>query len=178
MTSLFKIAKTSKPLADEIRPTTIDEIFGQEHLFADNSQIRQMVNSGYIQNIILWGPSGSGKTTIARILAKESKYHTELVSAVVNGIQEIKQIFSNAKNRKNLGINTILIVDEIHHFNRSQQDIFLPYLEDGTVTLIGATTENPSFELNSALLSRCIVLILKNLNKDSLEKIVTRAELI
>jgi putative ATPase len=178
LTSLFKIAKTSKPLADEIRPTTIDEIFGQEHLFTNNSQIRQMTNSGHIQNIILWGPSGTGKTTIARILAKESKYHTESVSAVVNGTQEIKQIFSNAKSRKILGINTILIVDEIHHFNRSQQDIFLPYLEDGTVTLIGSTTENPSFELNSALLSRCIVLVLKNLNKDSLEKIVTRAELI
>ena len=178
MTSLFKIAKTSKPLADEIRPTTIDEIFGQEHLFTDNSQIRQMINSGHIQNIILWGPSGTGKTTIARILAKESKYHTESLSAVVNGTQEIKQIFSNAKSRKSLGINTILIVDEMHHFNRSQQDIFLPYLEDGTVTLIGATTENPSFELNSVLLSRCIILVLKNLNKDSLEKIVTRAELI
>ncbi len=178
MTSLFTTTKTSRPLADEIRPTTIDEIFGQEHLFADNSQIRQMISSGHIQNIILWGPSGSGKTTIARILVKESKYHIEAVSAVVNGIQEIKQIFNNAKNRKSQGINTILIVDEIHHFNRTQQDIFLPYLEDGTVTLIGATTENPSFELNSALLSRCIVLVLKSLDKSSLEKIVTRVELI
>jgi len=170
--------KTSKPLADEIRPTTIEEIFGQEHLFADNSHIKQMINSGYVQNIILWGPPGSGKTTIARILAKESQYHVESVSAVVNNTQEIKQIFNNAKNRKNQGFNTILIVDEIHHFNRSQQDIFLPYLEDGNITLIGATTENPSFELNSALLSRCIVLVLKSLDKTALEKIVARVELI
>ena len=178
MDALFKITQASKPLADKIRPTTIDETFGQEHLFTENSPIRQMINAKHIQNIILWGPSGSGKTTIARILARESKYHTESISAVVNGTQEIKQIFSNAKDRKSQGINTILIVDEIHHFNRSQQDIFLPYLEDGTITLIGATTENPSFELNSALLSRCLVIVLKSLNKDSLEKIVTRAELI
>ncbi len=178
MTSLFKTSETSKPLADQIRPTTIDEIFGQEHLFADHSQIRQMINSGHIQNIILWGPSGSGKTTLARILARESKYHTESVSAVVNGVQEIKQIFSDARKRKSIGINTVLIVDEIHHFNRSQQDIFLPYLEDGTITLIGATTENPSFELNSALLSRCMVLVLKSLDRDALDKIVERAELI
>lgn len=176
MTSLFKTTKPSKPLADEIRPTTFDEIFGQEHLFKTNSQIKQMLKSGHIQNIILWGPPGSGKTTIARIVARESNYHIESLSAVVHSTQELKQIFKDAQDRKKLGRNTILIVDEIHHFNRTQQDIFLPYLEDGTVTLIGATTENPSFELNSALLSRCIVLTLKSLDKTALEKIVARAE--
>ena len=176
MSLLFKNSKNSKPLAEEIRPTNIDEIFGQEHLFTDNSQIRQMLNTSHIQNIIFWGPPGSGKTTIARILAKQCKYHIESISAVINATSDIKQIFSNAKTRKSQGINTILIVDEIHHFNRTQQDIFLPYLEDGTVTLIGATTENPSFELNGALLSRCMVLTLKSLNKAALMQITARAE--
>ena len=176
MSSLFQNKNDIKPLADDIRPTGIDQIFGQEHLFQDNSQIKQMLNSSYIQNIIFWGPPGSGKTTLARILAKECKYHIESISAVINATSDIKQIFNNAKNRKTQGINTILIVDEIHHFNRTQQDIFLPYLEDGTITLIGATTENPSFELNSALLSRCIVLSLKTLNKEALTKITERAE--
>lgn len=176
MKSLFNTTDTPKPLADKIRPTTIDEVFGQEHLFTPNSQLSQMLIRGNIQNIILWGPSGSGKTTIARILAKKSRCYVKNISAVVSGTQELKQIFNNAQNRKNQGTNTLLIVDEIHHFNRTQQDIFLPYLEDGTITLIGATTENPSFELNSALLSRCIVLRLNSLDRDSLEKIVERAE--
>lgn len=176
MSSLFKNIKSSKPLAEEIRPTIIEDIFGQEHLFVDNSQIKLMLNASNIQNIILWGPPGSGKTTIARILAKECKYHIESISAVINATSDIKQIFNNAKSRKYQGINTLLIVDEIHHFNRTQQDIFLPYLEDGTITLIGATTENPSFELNSALLSRCMVLSLKSLDKDALIKIVDRVE--
>ena len=136
----------------------------------------QMMSAAHVQNIIFWGPPGSGKTTIARILAKQCKYHIESISAVINATSDIKQIFNNAKNKKAQGINTILIVDEIHHFNRTQQDIFLPYLEDGTVTLIGATTENPSFELNSALLSRCMVLTLKSLDKEALAKITARAE--
>ena len=140
MSSLFKTIKSSKPLAEEIRPTTIEEIFGQDHLFVDNSQIKLMINASNIQNLILWGPPGSGKTTIARILAKQCKYHIESISAVINATSDIKQIFSNARSRKTQGINTLLIVDEIHHFNRTQQDIFLPYLEDGTITLIGATT--------------------------------------
>ncbi|MCT4635357.1 MAG: replication-associated recombination protein A [Rickettsiales bacterium] len=178
MSSLFKTNNKSTPLADNIRPTSIDNVFGQDHLFTDNSQIKQMINTSNVQNIILWGPPGTGKTTIARIIAQQCKYHTESISAVINATSDIKQIFNNAKNRKEKGINTLLIVDEIHHFNKSQQDIFLPFLEDGTITLIGATTENPSFELNNALLSRCIVLNLKPLNKKSLIEIANRAELL
>lgn len=178
MSSLFKDNNKSIPLADKIRPTSINDVFGQEHLFTENSQITQMINASNIQNLILWGPPGTGKTTIARILAQQCKYHTESISAVINATNDIKQIFNNAKNRKDQGVNTLLIVDEIHHFNKSQQDIFLPFLEDGTITLIGATTENPSFELNNALLSRCMVLNLEPLNKEALIKIVNRAEVI
>lgn len=166
----------SIPLAEEIRPTSIDEIFGQNHLFDNNSQVQQMLKNKFIQNLILWGPPGSGKTTLAKILAKQSQYHIESISAVINVTSEIKQIFNQAKTRKEQGANTVIIVDEIHHFNRTQQDIFLPFIEDGTITLIGITTENPSFELNSALLSRCIMLTLKTLEKDALENIVKRAE--
>lgn len=166
----------SVPLAEEIRPTSIDEIFGQNHLFDNNSQVQQMLKNKFIQNLILWGPPGSGKTTLAKILAKQSQYHIESISAVINVTSEIKQIFNQAKIRKEQGTNTVIIVDEIHHFNRTQQDIFLPFIEDGTITLIGITTENPSFELNAALLSRCIMLVLKPLEKDALENIVKRVE--
>jgi putative ATPase len=182
MKSLFKDPNSVQnnsyqPLADKTRPSSIAEIFGQDHLFTDNSVIRNMLNSEQLQNIILWGPAGSGKTTLAKIIANHFKCHTELLSAVVTNTAEIKQVFINAKNKKKIdGINTILIIDEIHHFNRSQQDIFLPYLEDGTITLIGATTENPSFELNSALLSRSMVLVLKALDQQALDKIVKRVE--
>jgi putative ATPase len=175
MKSLFK-TNNQKPLADKIRPTNIDEIFGQDHLFAPNSVIRKMIDAKLLQNIILWGPAGSGKTTIARIIASNLKCHVEFLSAVTSNTSDLKQTFANAKNRKLENINTILIVDEIHHFNRTIQDIFLPYLEDGTITLIGATTENPSFELNGALLSRSTILTLKCLESDALNKIVLRAE--
>lgn len=166
----------SVPLAEEIRPASIEEIFGQNHLFDNNSQVKQMLKNELIQNLILWGPPGSGKTTLARILAKQSHYHIESISAVINITSEIKQIFNQAKIKKEQGTNTVIIVDEIHHFNRTQQDIFLPFIEDGTITLIGITTENPSFELNAALLSRCIMLVLKPLDTDALENIVKRAE--
>ena len=174
--SLFETKSTATPLADKIRPAALEDVFGQDHLFSEQSSLKQMIDSQQLQNIIFWGPPGSGKTTIARILAQQCKYHIESISAVINATSDIKQIFNNAKARKNQGIKTLLIVDEIHHFNRSQQDIFLPYLEDGTVTLIGATTENPSFELNNALLSRCMILTLKPLNLEALTKIIVRAE--
>jgi putative ATPase len=176
--SLFTNIKSKKPLADEVRPKKIEEVFGQEHILDHNSQMRDLLESGNLHNMILWGPPGSGKTTIARIIIEQNKdkYHTEIISAVINNTSDIKQIFLDAISRKEQGINTILLVDEIHRFNRAQQDIFLPYLEDGTIILIGATTENPSFELNSALLSRCITYTLKRLDRAALSKITERVE--
>lgn len=170
------ITRTNSPLADALRPRSLDEVFGQDHLLDENSHVRCMFKSSHFSNLILWGPPGSGKTTLARIIAKESKLHFESVSAVTTGIPEIKKLFTFARQRKELGIGTILLVDEIHRFNRAQQDAFLPHMEDGTIILIGATTENPSFELNSALLSRCKVLVLNRLSHAALEKILDRAE--
>ena len=154
------ITRTNSPLADALRPKSLDEIFGQDHLLDEASHVRGMFKSNHFSNLILWGPPGSGKTTLARIIAWTSKLHFESVSAVTTGIPEIKKLFTFARQRKELGVGTILLVDEIHRFNRAQQDAFLPHMEDGTIILIGATTENPSFELNSALLSRCKVLVL------------------
>lgn len=165
-----------KPLADRIRPTEFKDIFGQEHLLASKSQLSSMMDAKTISNIILWGPPGTGKTTIARIIAEKSGGYLESVSAVVSGTAVFKKIFIEAEKRKAKGSHTILLVDEIHHLNRSQQDIFLPHLENGTIILIGATTENPSFELNSALLSRCKVLVLNRLSEEALKKIVYRLE--
>lgn len=168
---LFANIKTKKPLADEVRPVSFDDVYGQNHLI---QKFRQM----HPHNMILWGAPGTGKTTIARIIAAENKdkYHIESISAVVNNTNDIKQIFLNAIERKKQGIPTLLLVDEIHRFNKSVQDIFLPYIEDGTIILIGATTENPSFELNNALLSRCIVYTLNKLDKDSMAQILERTE--
>ena len=165
-----------KPLAEQLRPRSFDEVCGQDHLLAGGSQISTMLEARNISNMILWGPPGSGKTTIARILAEKSDYHFEYISAVVSGISHLKELFEKADKRKGLGTDTLLLVDEIHHLNRSQQDVFLPHLENGTITLIGATTENPSFELNSALLSRCKVLVVKALSSDALAMLMIRAE--
>ena len=165
--SLFQKTQ-KKPLADEL----LDEVYGQEHLFGNNSPLSRILGKKQLVSIILWGPPGCGKTTITRILAKSCDHYFESMSAVINGVADLKKIFEQAEQRAQSGVSTVILVDEIHRFNRSQQDVFLPYLE----ILIGATTENPSFALNDALLSRCKVLILNRLNNEAMESIVKRTE--
>jgi len=164
------------PLADRLRPKTLDEVVGQEHLTGPDGAIGRMVAAGRLASMILWGPPGTGKTSIARLLADAVGLRFVAISAVFSGVADLKKIFAEAKTAARAGQQTLLFVDEVHRFNRSQQDGFLPYVEDGTVTLVGATTENPSFEINAALLSRCQVLILRRLNHDALEELVRRAE--
>ena len=151
------------PLADRLRPNALDEVVGQEHLTGPDGAIGRMVAAGKLSSMILWGPPGTGKTSIARLLADAVGLRFVPISAVFSGVADLKRIFAEAKTAARAGQRTLLFVDEIHRFNRAQQDGFLPYVEDGTVTLVGATTENPSFELNAALLSRCQVLILRRL---------------
>lgn len=176
---LFNKPKES-PLADSLRPSSFEDVFGQQHLFYPGSTLYSILNGSSdnvkIPSLILWGSPGSGKTTLAKIIAKKSNYHYEYVSAVIQITADLRKMFSQAEDRANLGTKTLLIVDEIHRFNKSQQDLFLPYIEDGTIVLIGATTENPSFELNSALLSRCKVLRLNRLDNEALIQIIHRAE--
>jgi len=164
------------PLADRLRPTSLDEVVGQEHLTGPDGAIGRMVAAGRLASMVLWGPPGSGKTSIARLLADAVGLRFVAISAVFSGVADLKKIFAEARQMAKAGQQTLLFVDEVHRFNRSQQDGFLPYVEDGTVTLVGATTENPSFELNAALLSRCQVLILRRLDHDALEELVRRAE--
>ena len=164
------------PLADKMRPQSLDEVIGQHHLLGEGAPLQNMVSSGNFSSLILWGPPGVGKTTIARLLADHSKSHFEQLSAIFTGVSDLKKVFETAKIRRTNGHKTIIFVDEIHRFNKSQQDSFLPFLEDGTITLIGATTENPSFELNSAILSRVQVLVLERLTNSNLENIFERAE--
>src|SRR5690242_2165977 len=164
------------PLADRLRPTSLGEIVGQEHLTGPDGAIGRMVAAGRLASMILWGPPGTGKTSIARLLADAVGLRFVAVSAVFSGVADLKKIFAEARTAARAGQQTLLFVDEIHRFNRAQQDGFLPYVEDGTVTLVGATTENPSFELNAALLSRCQVLILRRLDHAALEELVRRAE--
>jgi putative ATPase len=164
------------PLADRLRPQSLDEIVGQEHLTGPDGAIGRMVAAGKLSSMILWGPPGTGKTSIARLLADAVGLRFVPISAVFSGVADLKKIFAEAKTAARAGQRTLLFVDEIHRFNRAQQDGFLPYVEDGTVTLVGATTENPSFELNAALLSRCQVLILRRLNEQALETLIGRAE--
>jgi len=175
VTTLFE-SQVGGPLADRLRPAFIGDIVGQEHLLSDGAPIGRMIAGGSIVSLLLWGPPGTGKTTIARLLAKHTESHFENLSAIFTGISDLRKIFESSKKRRESGRGTILFVDEIHRFNKAQQDGFLPYVEDGTITLIGATTENPSFELNSALLSRCRVLILNRLNDVALEEMLVRAE--
>jgi putative ATPase len=164
------------PLADRLRPRSLDEVVGQEHLTGVDGAIGRMVAAGRLSSMILWGPPGTGKTSIARLLANAVGLRFVAVSAVFSGVADLKKIFAEAKTAARAGQQTLLFVDEIHRFNRAQQDGFLPYVEDGTVTLVGATTENPSFELNAALLSRCQVLILRRLDHAALEELIRRAE--
>src|SRR5215217_4244244 len=166
----------SAPLADRLRPKNLEEVVGQEHLTGSEGAIGRMVAAGRLASMILWGPPGTGKTSIARLLADAVGLRFVAISAVFSGVADLKKLFADARTAARAGQQTLLFVDEIHRFNRAQQDGFLPYVEDGTVTLVGATTENPSFELNAALLSRCQVLILRRLDHDALEELVRRAE--
>lgn len=177
MDSLFEtVADTYAPLAERLRPQSLEELLGQGHLLSQTHMLRSMMDSGSITSLILWGPPGTGKTTLARLIAKQSGYLYDTVSAVSSGVADLKALFERARTRKKDGKRTVVFVDEIHRFTRAQQDVFLPVVEDGTIVLIGATTENPSFELNAALLSRMQVVVLNRLDEDALEKLLQRAE--
>ena len=170
-------ANIKRPLADRLRPQTLEEVVGQDHLVGADAPLGRMLKSGKISSFILWGPPGCGKTTIARLIAEHTNLYFEQISAVFSGVADLKRVFQYAQDRRaNQGKGTLLFVDEIHRFNKSQQDGFLPYVEDGTIILVGATTENPSFELNAALLSRCQVFVLNRLNPDNFEELLLRAE--
>jgi len=175
VTTLFE-SQAPRPLADRLRPATLGEVVGQDHLLAPEGPIGRMVAAGRLASMILWGPPGTGKTTIAHLLADVGELAFEPLSAVFSGVADLRKVFERARERRGMGRGTLLFIDEIHRFNRAQQDGFLPYVEDGTVVLVGATTENPSFELNAALLSRCQVFVLKRLSDAALEELVARAE--
>ncbi|GAK69386.1 replication-associated recombination protein A [Agrobacterium rubi TR3 = NBRC 13261] len=165
-----------RPLADRLRPTTLAEVTGQPHLTGDEGVLRRMIESGSLGSMIFWGPPGTGKTTVARLLSGEAGLAFEQISAIFSGVADLKKVFEGARTRRMNGRQTLLFVDEIHRFNRAQQDSFLPVMEDGTIILVGATTENPSFELNAALLSRARVLTFKSHDEESLAELLTRAE--
>lgn len=166
-----------RPLADRLRPQTLEEVVGQEHVVGKDAALGRMVAAKKLTSFVLWGPPGCGKTTIARLIAENINLYFEQISAVFSGVADLKRVFSYAQERRSLqGKGTLLFVDEIHRFNKSQQDGFLPYVEDGTIILVGATTENPSFELNAALLSRCQVFVLNRLSEDDFEVLLSRAE--
>jgi putative ATPase len=169
-------AQAPRPLADRLRPASLAEVIGQQHLLGPDGPIGRMVAARRLASMILWGPPGCGKTTIARLLAETTDLEFAPLSAVFSGVADLRKVFDQARKEREAGRGTLLFVDEIHRFNRAQQDAFLPYVEDGTIVLIGATTENPSFELNGALLSRCQVFVLNRLDDDALEELLQRAE--
>lgn len=175
--ALFKDETDSlKPLAERLRPKTLSDVIGQDHLVGENGPLRRMAESGTLQSMILWGPPGCGKTTMARILAETSGLHFVALSAIFSGVPDLRKVFDAARTRAKDGHKTLLFIDEIHRFNKAQQDAFLPLVEDGTILLIGATTENPSFELNAALLSRSTVFVLNRLDVTALETLLQTAE--
>ncbi|HEY9234997.1 MAG TPA: replication-associated recombination protein A [Phenylobacterium sp.] len=180
MADLFEAAgltpQAPSPLADRLRPQRLTEVVGQDHLLGPDGPIRRMAEAKRLSSMILWGPPGTGKTTIARLLAKEAGYEFQQISAVFSGVADLKKAFEQARMRRAAGQSTLLFVDEIHRFNRAQQDGFLPFVEEGIVTLVGATTENPSFELNGALLSRAQVYVLKRLDDEALAGLLEKAE--
>ena len=180
MSNLFEAAgiagASTKPLAERLRPKSLSEVVGQDDLLGENAPLNRMLKNGRLASLIFWGPPGCGKTTIARLLAVETDLEFVSLSAVFSGVADLRKAFDDARSRRELGRGTLLFVDEIHRFNRSQQDAFLPVVEEGIVVLVGATTENPSFELNAALLSRCQVLVLSRLSDKALETLISKAE--
>jgi putative ATPase len=180
MTNLFEAAGLAKsaprPLADRLRPLRLAEVVGQDHLVGPDGTLTRFLKSGRLPSLILWGPPGCGKTTVARLIADESALAFEQLSAIFSGVQDLRKAFERAKAAREQGRGTLLFVDEIHRFNKAQQDSFLPHMEDGTITLVGATTENPSFELNAAVLSRATVLVFNRHDDAALETLLARAE--
>src|SRR5689334_8255404 len=180
--SLFTAAglerEAPRPLADRLRPQALGEVVGQDHLLGPDGALKRLLDTRTLGSLVFWGPPGTGKTTVARLLAQATDLHFEQISAVFSGVADLKKVFDAARARRETGQGTLLFVDEVHRFNRAQQDSFLPVVEDGTVVLVGATTENPSFELNASLLSRARVLVFRPLDADALEKLLARAEAI